>query len=168
MGILYNDEDVAQDPESNAISCDIPVSSSVPLFSLRQGKPRRSRRRLIRRSLPLRLSFSDLSQDVEIMHFLSSSTSHTPMIQHHNIPPLTDIQQSLPPTPASASASASASLSSSLPFPATISVISRPHPRSLSRTISDWTFISTPRHNLHPTTTTPSSDPEPWILVDDS
>ncbi|PMD58206.1 uncharacterized protein K444DRAFT_439546 [Hyaloscypha bicolor E] len=81
MGILYVGEDIAVDSESNTIVCGVPVESSGPMFSIRQGKPRRSRRSTWR-SLPLYLSFSDLSNDADIARLLSFSTPPTPTIQH--------------------------------------------------------------------------------------
>lgn len=165
MGILYNDQDnTAQDSESNTVSCDLPVERSVPVFVLRHGKPRRSRRRSTAwRSLPLYLSFSGLSDDSDIARLLSPpSTPYKSTIQHRitiRTPPITtDIPQSLPPTPlalASVSTSASRFDNDTLP-------ISLVH----DFPSGDWTFV-TPSH---PTadTPTPASEPENWILIDDS
>lgn len=175
MGILYGGEDLALDSESNTIVCEVPVESSAPMFSIRQGKPRRSRRSSHWRSLPLYLSFSDLSNDADIARLLSPSTPHTPTIQHRSLTIQTsintdiDIPLSLPPTPAF-----SGSLLSHLVDNTPISnsgdhsTISRS--LHITNTIlpntGDWTFITTP-HNT-PGTLTPLSEPETWILIDDS
>merc|ERR1712000_388887 len=144
LGILYNDnEDFAQNsPDSNTISCDVPIEPSVPMFILRQGKPRRSRRRSNWRSLPLYLSLSSLSDDADIARLLSLSPF--PTIQHRLSTPThfdTDILQSLPP-------------------------LSQQNILDFNSNSGDWTFIHTP----HPTnpSPTPSSEPETWILIDDS
>lgn len=167
LGILYNDnEDLAQNSsDANTIACDVPIEPSVPMFIFRQGKPRRSRRRSNWRSLPLYLSLSSLSDDADIARLLSPSPF--PTIQHRLSTPTpshfqTDIPQSLPPP--------------ALEFPHhndndnddTISI-----PPPSQHTIldfncipGDWTFI----HTQHPTnpSPTPSSEPETWILIDDS
>jgi len=165
LGILYNDnEDFAQNsPDSNTISCDVPIEPSVPMFILRQGKPRRSRRRSNWRSLPLYLSLSSLSDDADIARLLSLSPF--PTIQHRLSTPThfdTDILQSLPPP--------------ALEFPHhndndkddTISIppLSQQNILDFNSNSGDWTFIHTP----HPTnpSPTPSSEPETWILIDDS
>ena len=165
LGILYNDnEDFAQNsPDSNTISCDVPIEPSVPMFIFRQGKPRRSRRRSNWRSLPLYLSLSSLSDDADIARLLSLSPF--PTIQHRLSTPThfdTDILQSLPPP--------------ALEFPHhndndkddTISIppLSQQNILDFNSNSGDWTFIHTP----HPTnpSPTPSSEPETWILIDDS
>jgi hypothetical protein len=167
MGILYGGEDLAFDSESNTIVCGAPIESSVPMFSIRQGKSRRSRRSSSWRSLPHYLSFSDLSNDADIIQLLSTSTSHKPTIQHRDITNQTltntDIDdntpQSLPPTSA-----LSGSLLSNL-----IDNLVDKTPLShsiLPQHTGDWTFITTP-HNT-PGSLTPLSEPETWILIDDS
>jgi hypothetical protein len=163
MGILYGGEDLAYDSELNTIVCRVPVDSSAPMFSIRQGKPRRSRRSLHWPSLPLYLSFSELGNDADIVRLLSI-TPHTPTIQHRDLGTIQtlntdiDIPQSLPPTPAF-----SGSLLSNLVDNTPISI-------SLTDSIlptGDWTFITTP--NNTPGTVTPNSEPETqWILIDDS
>ncbi|KAH7418393.1 hypothetical protein BKA64DRAFT_700917 [Cadophora sp. MPI-SDFR-AT-0126] len=162
LGILYNDnEDLAQDSESNIIACDVPTEPSVPMFIFRQGKPRRSRRRPNWRSLPLCLSLSSLSDDADIARLLSLSPF--PTIQHRLTtlaPTPMDIPQSLPP-PAMES-----------PYhddnDNTISISSPPPPQQyiLDFNSGDWTFIHTPHHT--DPSPTPSSEPETWILIDDS
>lgn len=162
MGILYSDEteDIVPDSESNTIVCDVPVERPVPMFIIRQGKARRSRHRSAWRSLPLYLSFSDLSDDADIARLISPSISHTPTIQH--LDPIasthlvTDmhIPQSLPPASAFASAHLQLDLVDNTP-------ISLRHQHA-----GDWTFINTPR--TMPGTCTPVSEPETWILIDDS
>jgi len=173
MGILYGGEDLAFDSESNTIVCEVPVETSAPMFSIRQGKPRRSRRGSHWRSLPLYLSFSDLSNDADIARLLSPSFPHTPTIQHRSLTIQThvntdiDIPQSLPPTPA-----LSGSLLSHLVDNTLISNLHSTNSHTFHRTntilpnTGDWTFITTP-HNT-PGTVTPLSEPETWILIDDS
>jgi len=168
MGILYDNEDTAHDSEPNTIVSDVPVEQSVPMFSIRYGKPRRSRRRSTWRSLPLYLSFSDLSNDTGIARFLSPSIPHSPTIQHHDLTILqhitndidTCIPQSLPPTPAFTGSSFHLNLINN-----TDTIISRSHPIRNHQHTGDWTFITAP-HNT-PETATPLSEPETWILIDD-
>jgi hypothetical protein len=172
MGILYGGggEDLAYDSGLNAIVCGVSVDHSSPMFSIRPVKPRRSRRSSSWRSVPLYLSFSDLSDDADIARFLSLSPSntHTPTIQHRDltIQPLTntdiDSPQSLPPTPAF-----TGSLLSNLVVDNTPNAISSSlHDSILPQQAGDWTFITAP-HNT-PGTATPLSEPETWILIDDS
>ena len=166
MGILY-DEHLAFDSESNTIVCSAPIESSVPMFSIRQGKSRRSRRSSSWRSLPLYLSFSDLSNDADIARLLSPSIPPTPTIQHRDLTIQTllntdiDVKtpQSLPPTPA---------LPGSLLSDLVDGLIDNtPNSHAiLTQRIGDWTFITTP-HNT-PGSLTPLSDQETWILIDDS
>jgi hypothetical protein len=170
MGILYEDESIAHDSESNTIVCDAPIEHSVPMFIVRHGKPRRSRRRSTWRSLPLYLSFSSLSNDADITRLLSPSVSHTPTIQHRDVtveiptPINTDISidtsipQSLPPTPAFSGSVHGSHLVDNTPI-SPLSSIFHQH-------TGDWTFI-TALHNT-PGTSTPHSEPETWILIDDS
>jgi hypothetical protein len=154
MGILYGGDDLAYDSELNTIVCGVPVNNSAPMFSIRQGKPRRSRRGSSWRSLPLYLSFSELSNDADIVRLLSPSTiPHTPTIQHRDLSIVQtlintdiDIPQSLPPIPA---------------FSGSNLVDNTPISISLSDSIlptRDWTFITTP--NNTPGTVTPNSEPE--------
>lgn len=157
LGILVNDiEDLAQDSESNTIACHVPIEQSVPMFTLRHSKPRRSRRHSNRRSVPLYLSLSTLSDDADIARLLSPCIRNTPTIQHRiTITQLhTDILQSLP----------SSALESPHLLDSTIPVSLPQHLFDLNT--GDWTFIHTPHHaNPSPT---PSSEPETWILIDDS
>ncbi|KAH9222735.1 hypothetical protein DL95DRAFT_518293 [Leptodontidium sp. 2 PMI_412] len=153
LGILYNDnEDLTQDSESNTIACDVPVEQSVPMFVLRQGKPRRSRRRSTWRSLPLYLPLSSLSDDADIARLLSLSPA--PTIQHRlTTPTPMDTPLSLPPL--------------ALESPQHDNTISISSPRhTLDFYSGDWTFVHTP-HHADPSPT-PSSEPETWILIDDS
>ncbi|KAE8451949.1 hypothetical protein EG329_002113 [Mollisiaceae sp. DMI_Dod_QoI] len=180
MGIFYNDdEDITQDSQPNTVSCDVPVQQSIPLFIIRHGKPKRSRRCSTWRSIPLYLSFSELSDDAAVARLLSQSpsTSPTPTIQHRTKTPFTtlntdiSIPQSLPAPSATASASAfgSGSLHGShfLNNPNTISIPLPIRPSFAPNTnTGDWTFIQTSPYASHPTT--PSSEPETWILIDDS
>jgi hypothetical protein len=172
MGILYNNDDIAQDSQPNLVLCDVPVQQTVPMFIIRHGKPKRSRRRSTWRALPLSLSFSGLSEDADIARLSSpSTTSPIPTIQHRTKIPLMpllniDIPQSLPGPPSPALGSGS--LHGSHFLDNTTFSISIPAPRSFETTSNsgDWTLIQTPRH--HSTSTTPSSEPETWILIDDS
>ncbi|KAL2074756.1 hypothetical protein VTL71DRAFT_8535 [Oculimacula yallundae] len=152
LGILYNDnDDLAQDTESNTIACDVPIQQSVPMFIFRQGKPRRSRRRSNWRSIPLYLSLSSLSDDADIARLLTLPP--TPTIQHRLISTPMDIPQSLPPL--------------ALEFPNHDNTISMSSPHQFHDFNSgDWTFIHTPDHA--DLSTTPFSEPETWILIDDS
>jgi len=171
MGILYDDGDLAHDSESNIIVCDVPVDRAVPLYIIRHGKPSRSRRRSTCsswRSLSLYSSFSDLCNDADIARLLSPSVLHTPIIPHRdptvenpihitsNID--TCIPQSLPPTPAFSGSSHGLHLIDNTPISLSNSI--------LHQHTGDWTFISAP-HNT-PETPTPLSEPETWILIDDS
>lgn len=171
MGILYGGgEEVAYDSNLKAIVCGVSVDHSSPMFSIRHGKPRRSRRSSSWRSLPLYLSFSDLSDDADIARFLSLSSSnpHTPTIQHRDLTIQTlintdiDDPQSLPPTPAF-----TGSLLSDLTVDNTPNAIfSSLYDSILPQHTGDWTFITAPPNT--PGTATSLSEPETWILIDDS
>jgi hypothetical protein len=161
LGILYFDDEGQQD--ANATSCDVPVRQEAPMFVMRPS--RRSRRqRSTWRSLPLYLSFSELSDDCDIARLLSPANPHnTPTIQHRNHIPSTqasiidiDTPLSLPPTtPALSSIELNRStLLSDVPASPT-----------LVQEGEDWTFVTT-EHTRHDST--PSSEPETWILCDDS
>lgn len=185
MGILYNedDEDIVRDVELNTISCDVPVEHSFPMFVVRHGKPRRSRRRTIVRSLPpLYLSFATLSDDVDIANFLSHSNTPMPKIKHCesveptplssvsiSLPTDIDIPQSLPPPSAFEMESFYGSGSGIISSDNTPVQISLPAPQtSLLSQQGDWTFVNIPlRHNTT-ILETPTSEPETWILIDDS
>lgn len=194
MGILYIDEDddVLQDEDANPVSCDVPVEQSFPMFVLRQGKPRRSRRQATWRSLPpLYLSFSNLSDDFDVKRWLSPS--HTPIstIQHRDsiITPSSRVEegflpQSLPSPPAFESMYHFSSLGSSSssdedddiptsPSHSTISLL----PKDQDQDQQGWTLIDRddpphPQTQNNTTTiqtpTTPCSEPETWELIDDS
>ena len=159
------------------ILCDVPVERPAPFFILRPGKPRRSRKQssLIWRPLILHLPVSSLSDDFDIVR-LSSSLSHTPKIQHRGttLPKSLSatlvidmhIPQSLPPTKALEFASGS---TLECLTPNTLineSFLPCSNPASLDLNAGDWTFVNTP--NPTPRTSTPSSEPETWILIDDS
>jgi hypothetical protein len=173
MGILYNDEeDIAQDSQSNTVLCDVPVQQTVPMFIIRHGKPKRSRRRSTWRSLPLYLSFSGLSDDADIAKLLSPAPlPPTPKIQHRTKIPLMslntdiDIPQSLPAPPSSALGSGSFYGSRFDNTTFSISIAS-PQSFNIPSNTGDWTLIQTPHHES--TSSTPSSEPETWILIDDS
>lgn len=161
MGTLYNDdEDIVSDSLSNSVSCDVPVQQSIPMFIIRHGKPKRSRRSRSswRSSLPLYLSFSGLSDDADIARLLSPSTNttYTSTIQHRTKIPLSsqhtdiDIPQSLPAP--SELAFWSGSLHQSIsrdntPAPVPISIPVRPSHSFNLNDSEDWTLI-------HPTHTT--------------
>ncbi|XMA08588.1 hypothetical protein WAI453_001379 [Rhynchosporium graminicola] len=152
LGILYNDnEDLPQDFESSTIACDVPFQQSVPMFTLRQGKPRRSRRLSTWRSSPLHLSLSSLGDDADITRLLSFSP--IPMIQLRCTFLSIDTPQSLPP------------LALECPNHDNTASVSSPH-RILGFNSGDWTFIHTPYHA--DLSSSPSSEPETWILIDDS
>jgi len=157
MGILYDhEENTTHDSEPNNIVCDIRVEQPPPMFVIRNSKPRRSRRRSSFRSLPLYLSFSSLSEDTEIAQFISSSTiQHRPISipipQTISTSPDIKIPLSLPSTPA-------------LQPPVSNSISL---PTSPNHEVNDWILI--PQHTCTTLiTTTPSTNPEPWILIDDS
>jgi len=202
MGILYNEDDanIAQGDDLNTVLCDVPVrqAHSISMFVIRHGKPKRSRRRAISRSLPpLCLSFSALSDDVDITQFLQISRSITPvplptpmpMIQHRESPktkttpsplpvlpaPDIDIPLSLPPP--SAFESMYGSFHSAISILSTPTAISLPSPESNllpQHQVGDWTFITHPSTHPHYheneklEMSTPVSEPETWILIDDS
>ena len=158
MGILYGEQPNCQSPE-NVVVCDVPLQQEAPMFVMRPS--RRSRRRQTWRSLPLHLSFSDLSDDADIARLISSIPCITPTIQHRDPISSTsasiisiETPQSLPPT-------TSASLSQSNGSGNLLADINTPTFISAGE---DWTFIthSPTRHD-----TTPSSEPETWILCDD-
>lgn len=157
LGILYNDsDDLVQDSESNTIACDVSVESPIPTFIIRQGKPRRSRRRLNWHSPPLYLSLSSLSDNADIARF-STRSPLIPTIQHPTNTPsqAKNPRQSLPPS----------AFETSHHLDITVSISSRPHILDLN-SIEDWTFITTAHHAKQ--SPTPSSEPETWILIDDS
>jgi hypothetical protein len=141
LGVIYNEMDNAQD-EFNFVARDLPSEHVGPMFVIRQGKPRRARRSKLQ-SLPLYLSFSDFSTDADIVRLLSSSHPQTP-IQHRTTTLSTDI------------------IPQSLPSPLALDFLHFIDPYSDA---GDWTFIDTTRHT--PQVTTPSSEPETWILLGD-
>jgi hypothetical protein len=173
MGILYKDSSgITPDPSSNTISCEVPVEQNTsPMFVFRYGKPRRPL--TWRSSLPLYLSFSSLSDDIDITRFLSPSTTpnEPPTIQHRDIPSrekpqTTDIPQSLPLT-SSALLAAHGEVPSILNSDNTANPIpiSSPSTPSLDQ-LGDWTFINTTPHRTTQIAT-PSSEPETWIILSD-
>ena len=91
MGILYDGtrQDCESHAKENAVLCDIPLGHEAPMFFMRPS--RRSRRRSNSYSLPLHLSFSDLSKDVAIARLLASIQHVTPPIQHRD--PFHPLQQ---------------------------------------------------------------------------
>lgn len=184
MGILYNEDDsaVSRDENANVVSCDVAVEHSFPCtFVLSHGKPKRSRRSVALRSTlpPLYLSLSDLSDDSEIARLLARSIASVPVALHasqHRERPVTkphplsittdiktdlDIPQSLPPPSAFESMYGSGSLSIPASKPNDPPQISLP-PHAI-----DWTFISSPSHT-DTTPSSPSSEPDTWVLIDDS
>lgn len=136
MGILYNDEESTHD-EENSIASGLPVEKAAPIFVIRQGKPRRTRRS--KPMLPLYLSFSDFGTDVDIARLLSLSQPQTPTIQHRVAP-------------------------QSLPLPSALESGSQSHSFLPQLDIADWTFIET-AHTLPQIS--PASEPETWILLGD-
>lgn len=149
MGLLYDDEHIAQDSDSNTniVSSDVPVKQSEFMFVIRPGRAKRTRRRATSHSLPLYLSFSALSNDTDIARLISLSTADplSPTIQHREAsenfpePMSTGTPQSLPPTSALGS------------------------PLYILDNF-EWTVIDA----SSPTRiSTPASEPETWILLSD-
>jgi hypothetical protein len=156
LGILFHGQDTAQD-ESNSVAREVPAQQSAPIFVIRPSRPIRRTRRSTWQSLSLYLSLSDLSSDVDIARLLCPPISHTPAIQHHDISPIpiiTDIPQSLPPPPAL----------ESMHGPLLDNIISSSSPH-YDFNSGDWTFIDAAYHT--PQISTPSSEPEAWILLSD-
>jgi hypothetical protein len=163
MGILYDEtqQDCESHANENAVLCDVPLGQEVPMFVMRPS--RRSQRRSTWRSLPLYLSFSDLSKDTDIARLLSPIQRITPTIQHRDHIPSTtasiidvDTPQSLPPNTPALSTHHLNGISNLL------TEISTPTFVSVGE---DWTFI-THMHTQHDST--PFSEPETWSLCDDS
>jgi len=154
LGILYHDKDSAQE-ESESVRIEVP---SYPVFFLRASKPRQhAHRSTTRRTQPLYLSMSDLSRDADIARLFSPSSTQTQTIQHRDTTMTPSIPQSLPPTSALESTHGSHHLlnntvsNSSLSFDFINS--------------GDWTLIGTAPQT--PLVSTPSSEPETWILLSD-
>lgn len=180
MGILYNDNDSdgAQDEDVNAVLCNVPVEQPFPMFVMRHGKTRRSRRCSVWQPLPpLYLSFAGLSDDADIQRLLSPSILAIPTIQHREPslplpnPVSSDIPLSLPASPAFESLDG---FDFDSPEP---DERQEDNPISISNSIlhklnqvtqGDWTFVDISQHNNTPISTTPCSEPETWELVDDS
>lgn len=167
LGILYIDEEEPQDCElhANAVLCDVPVRQEAPMFVMRPSRRSRRRRSTWRfDALPLYLSFSNFGDDADIARLLSPNISHnTPTIQHrNNIPSTTasiidiDVPQSLPPT--------TPALLSQVELNGSTYLLDINSP-TLARAGEDWTFVAH-THSTHDST--PSSEPETWILCDDS
>jgi hypothetical protein len=186
MGILYNeDEFLAQDEDANPVLCDVPLKleqPSFPIFVLRHGRPRRSKRRSTWRSLPpLCISFSGLSDDADIKRLLSPSVLPMTTIQHREFSEPTpvsifkDIPLSLPPPPAFEdlcdSVSASPTSVSNEDNPISVPPTPPPAPISLQFIDTDDTLNNTPIlpiPTLCSTQSTSEEEPETWILIDDS
>jgi hypothetical protein len=182
MGILYNEDsaEVAQNDNANTILCDVPVEHFPPMFVIRPGKPRRSRRANRRSLPPLYLSLAGLRDDADIARFLYQSihASPKPVTQYRAClpPPMDldiDIPQSLPPSSAFESLYGSISSASLISDNTPISSSSRQ--TSLLHHQGDWAFINIPirqnsnsNNDNNTTLSSPSSEPETWILIDDS
>jgi hypothetical protein len=154
MGNLYDhEEENTHDSEASDIVYDIRNEEHPPMFVIRKGRQRRSRRRSTLHSLPLYLSFTNLSEDTEIARFISPSMiQHRPTLQPISAnPDDIDIPLSLPSTPES-----HAPISNSISLPS-----------SPNYEFKDWILIPLDICTTF-TTTTSSSNPEPWILIDDS
>ncbi|KAI9048961.1 hypothetical protein LZ554_006810 [Drepanopeziza brunnea f. sp. 'monogermtubi'] len=163
LGILYNtNDDLAPEDESNTVACGVPVESPPPMFILRHGKPRRSQRPSTLRPILLHLPLSFLTDDdVNIPRLLSLPASPSPCpptIQHRadTLPPLDPPLQSLPPPHLIRN-------DTTIPIP----------PSSVSvpdSDLGDWTFITTSHPHPHSSRSrsSPPSEPETWILIDDS
>jgi len=154
--------------------CDVPVQQSIPLFIIRHGKSKRSQRRSRSPWLPLYLSFSELGDDADMKRLLSpSTTTHTTTIQHRTLNTDIDIPQSLPTPSALVFGSGSPHLSISSDNIPTLTSISIPisiqtsPPHSFDSNSGDWTLID-PQHTTSQPPTPTISEPETWILIDDS
>lgn len=156
MGILYDSED-----KDNCTASKIPSIEQAPptSFVWRHRKPRRSRRL---RALPLHLSLSTISTDAAIARLLSASpaTTPTPTIQHREVLPGTT-PQSLP----SRSPSPSPALESPLLDTQHTHTHSLHHQTATA--LDDWELITTTPPQSHDEVSTPSSEPETWILLSD-
>jgi len=144
IGILNMDEENAQD-EPNLVSCDVPVEPSAPLFVIRPGRLRGRRSAL--RALPLYLSLSSLSDDINIARLMSSPThvSHSTIQRRPASRPApinTDLPPSLPGTPTISSALVDHTVSS---------------PTSFDLNTGDWTLVGTSQHST--ASSTPVSEP---------
>jgi hypothetical protein len=119
-----------------------PVDQSSPMFVIRPyRRPKRSRRSTWR-PLPLNLSVSGLSNDADIARLLFPCTSNTQTTPNHDLPiPIPPL--SLPQL-----------LESHL-----MPISSSP----LDLHSGDWTFVNTDTLDV----STPSSEPETWITVND-
>jgi hypothetical protein len=164
MGILYFDEQHDDShAKENAVSCNVPLKLEVPTFITRPSR-RSRRRRSTWRSLPLCGSFSDLTDDPDIARLIFPIPPPTTTIQHRD------------PIPSISASIVDIDVPLSLPTQTTASSSSHHLNRSklLLHNIQtfvppseDWTFID----EIHPHTPhgcTPSSEPETWILCDDS
>jgi len=160
-GILYGEQPgCCSLPREDGIFSDLPLRQEAPMFVIKPA--RRSRQRSTWRSLPLYLSFSNLSEDSDIAHLISPNRRITPTIQHRTPIPSTaasiidfDTPQSLPPATALSQSPGSGN-------PNLLHDINTP---TFAPAGEDWTFI-THTHTRHDTT--PFSEPETWILHDDS
>lgn len=165
LGILY-DNQLEETSQDSIISCQVPLQQESPLYTLRHRKPKRahaSRRRPTWRSLPVRLSLSNLGGDVDIASFFSqasttnTTTKKTPPIQHRPNTRSKSISLNIPRSLPQATAGAPA-LSPSPQTP----------PPPIYEENADWEFI-----NIHKSTSTttqpnsPFSEPETWILLGD-
>jgi hypothetical protein len=168
LGVLYNeDEDITFDSEPNNVECDVPIQI-VPTFIIRPARKSRRSRRSRWQTLPLHLSFSGLSKDADILRLLSPSPCPEPTIQHRILPGTHDIDipQSLPAP--SALFSPGSSVSSPLFTCAHIyDDDTPPSSPSFLPDENDWTFLPPPL-TQHTHDTSPNSNPDPWILIDDS
>lgn len=168
MGILYDNtcpaEDIALDSNinTNAIACEVPLELPSPLYTLRVRKPKRKsqpRRRSTWRPLPLYLSLSTLKDDTDIARLLSTP-SPTPTIQHRPTKPQPlslDIPQSLPPPLAF----------SEFPLSPAEDLYSQSPISYTLHDNNDWELINTQITHTISRSTTPSSDPETWIILGD-
>jgi hypothetical protein len=146
MGILH-------DGTSSNQACE--VAHEPPLFIIRPRKrraPKRQRSGWV--SLPLHLSFSNLSEDSQIKKFISNDTTSNSTIQHRRtFLPLhisLDTLQSLP--------AATPALGESNILSATTSPIQTLY--------QDWELINSSSQPSTPLTDG-SSEPETWILLSD-
>lgn len=173
MGILFEEDRPDLRKSSSTLSSwTVPAQISYPLFTMRQVKSKRLRRRTVWQALPLNLSLSNLRNDYDLARLLSSDLYSASDI-HRNcpspVPPNTEalVAQSLPKSSPSSSALVSLSTSGVNEFSVSLPQSSLPPP---SFTHEDWTFITptTSQAPTHPSIdSTPFSEPETWILLGD-
>jgi len=178
MRFFYNNnEDITHDSESNNIMCDIPIAPRPSSLIIRQREPKRSRRREVKCSLPLHLSFSRLGDDSDIARFISRSTiHHRPLaIDTSKYDMDSNTPQSLPTSQTIVSSNIPLSISISQSV-SDLEMSSLPNFPTESE--NEWTFITSHVHKDNnstsysrpssPTTTTTTTSSTQWTKIDDS